>query len=278
MGSKTPFVSEIAPDTYAINEFGLAAMYLLVGQKEALLIDTGCGVCDLEQEIRKLTDKPYRVVLTHGHMDHVGGMGAFARVWLHEKDWEMARRISCEELRSYAEQFGQKGGHTVFDYDPKSIQPIAKLPVFEPLHDGDCFDLGGRTVTAISVAGHTAGGVVFLDRKTRILFSGDCCNFNLLALGASVETTLRELEKLKTYASEFDQNFNGHVGFGGSPTCLSQPKNVTDELIGLCRSVLDGSAEPVEYEFLGVKLTMATRAGIRLSYSPQKRFDADQSR
>ena len=30
MGIREPFVSEIAPDTYAINEFGLAAMYLAV--------------------------------------------------------------------------------------------------------------------------------------------------------------------------------------------------------------------------------------------------------
>ena len=43
MGIKTPFISEIAKNTYAINEFGLTAMYLLVGDESALLIDTGCG-------------------------------------------------------------------------------------------------------------------------------------------------------------------------------------------------------------------------------------------
>lgn len=43
MGIKASFVCEIAPKTYAINEYGLAAMYLLVGEKKAMLIDTGCS-------------------------------------------------------------------------------------------------------------------------------------------------------------------------------------------------------------------------------------------
>ncbi|MFQ6997488.1 MAG: MBL fold metallo-hydrolase [Blautia sp.] len=29
-----------------------------------------------------MTDKPYDVVLTHGHLDHVGGIGAFTDVYL----------------------------------------------------------------------------------------------------------------------------------------------------------------------------------------------------
>ena len=44
-----PYICEIAPKTYVINEFGLSAMYLLVGEEKALLIDIGCGLCDLKQ-------------------------------------------------------------------------------------------------------------------------------------------------------------------------------------------------------------------------------------
>lgn len=58
MSFKTPIIIEIAPGTYAINEFGLATTYLLVGEEKALLIDTGCGVGDLKEVISKLTDKP----------------------------------------------------------------------------------------------------------------------------------------------------------------------------------------------------------------------------
>ena len=68
MGMKEPFVSEIAPDTFAINEYGLDAIYLLVGSERALVIDTGSGAFDLKGLVESLTDKPYDVVLTHGHI------------------------------------------------------------------------------------------------------------------------------------------------------------------------------------------------------------------
>ena len=44
---KRPFVAEIAYQTYAINEHGMDALFLLVGTEKALLIDTGTGVVDL---------------------------------------------------------------------------------------------------------------------------------------------------------------------------------------------------------------------------------------
>ena len=86
MGIKKPFVSEIAKDTYAINEFGLTAMYLIIGEEKALLLDTGCGVCDLKELVSELTDKPVMVALTHGHRDHAGGFGACDEIWLGEED------------------------------------------------------------------------------------------------------------------------------------------------------------------------------------------------
>ena len=64
-------VCEIARDTYVINEAGMAAMFLVIGEERALLIDTGVGMTDLPALIRSLTPLPYDVVLTHGHLDHI---------------------------------------------------------------------------------------------------------------------------------------------------------------------------------------------------------------
>ena len=72
-----PPVAEIAYRTYAINEYGLDAMYLLAGTEKALLIDTGTGVFDLPGLIAARTELPLMVALTHGHPDHAGGMGWF---------------------------------------------------------------------------------------------------------------------------------------------------------------------------------------------------------
>ena len=183
---KEPMVIEIAKNTYAINEFGLSACYFLIGEERALLIDTACGLSDLKSIAASLTDKPYDVVLTHGHHDHIGGIGAFSDVYLQEDDFEMVRNVDVEVRRNFAEELGRAGGYEAFSYDPKKIQPFERLPKFHALHEGDCFELGNRRVECIAVAGHTPGGICFLDEITKILFSGDACNQNLLVLGCSV--------------------------------------------------------------------------------------------
>ena len=42
-------VTEIAKDTWVINEAGMTAMFLLKGTERALLIDTGVGMTDLKK-------------------------------------------------------------------------------------------------------------------------------------------------------------------------------------------------------------------------------------
>jgi len=273
MGMKTPYVSEIAPSTYAINEFGLSTMFLLEGTERAMLIDAGCGICDLEKVIRELTDKEYIVVLSHGHGDHIGAMGSFAQVYLNEQDWEMAKTIDWDVLRGFAEQSGKIGSYTIYDYSPENIKPAEKMPEFLPLNDGDTFDLGDRVIEAISIPGHTPGGMSFLDRKNRIMFSGDCCNINLGAMSASVETTLRSLRKFQSYAEHFDQNFNSHVGYFGRTDCLSQPKSVPDDLIQICEMVLNGTAQPQMIERGGKTVACVRYGHAKLSYLPDWLWD-----
>ena len=75
-------VTEIAKDTWVINEAGMTAMFLLKGTERALLIDTGVGMTDLKKLISWLTPLPYDVVLTHGHPDHIGGAAQFEEVYI----------------------------------------------------------------------------------------------------------------------------------------------------------------------------------------------------
>ena len=112
---KEPMVMEIAKNTYAINEFGLSACYFLVGEERALLIDTACGLSDLKGIAASLTDKPYDVVLTHGHLDHVGGIGAFTDVYLGEADFAMTRNLNAEQLRGFADEIGRNGGYQAYE-------------------------------------------------------------------------------------------------------------------------------------------------------------------
>ena len=76
-------VIEIAPRTWLISEYKLVNMYLLEGDKAALLIDCGTGIGNVAQTVAQLTDKPLTVAITHGHFDHDGAAALFPAVYIH---------------------------------------------------------------------------------------------------------------------------------------------------------------------------------------------------
>ncbi len=261
-----PFVCEIAPDTYAINEYGIAAEFLVIGSERALLIDTGVGLCDLPGLIRRFTSLPYDVVLTHGHGDHAGGIGHFSNIYLHPADFEMVEKIDLEGVKNYNRMLGKQGAWEVYDYDPDAICPIKKMPVLHPIREGYVFDLGGRKLTVIETPGHTAGSICLLDEKARILFSGDACNINLGIFDSPIEEALTGLNKLADIRDKFDRNYNGHIGYIKNPDCLAMPPHVLDDCIEICKSILDGTAQPEILEWFGGKKACAVvKNGTRIS-------------
>lgn len=273
MAMKGPFISEIAKDTYAVNEYGLSAMYVAVGTERALLIDTGCGLTDLPAMMKKLTDKPYDVILTHGHLDHAGGIGWFKKVYLNHADWEMARSVDAENLRHYCDQLGQMGGYEAYDYSPEMVRTFTELPEFLDVADGQVFDLGGRKLTAYLIPGHTKGGLVLIDDASRIMFSGDCANGNTLLMGTSVNTALKGFLKIRALRDRYDRNWNGHVGYAGSPDCFSQPESIPEDLIRICKAILTGTDTPVVQAFLGRERAGMNYGHARMVYDRSWKYD-----
>ena len=269
MAVKIPPVSEIAKDTYVINEFGLTAMYLLVGSEKALLLDTGCGLTDLHGLTAKITDKPLIVALTHGHMDHVGGIGQFSEIFLHPADYEMAANCDYERLRGYVDSLGKMGSYEAFGISPDMVKKNERIPEMKPLQDGDVIDLGGRQIQVIHVPGHTPGGLCFLDESVRILFSGDACNVNLLAQNTAVSETQRALRYLQTFTPKYDRMWNGHVGYAGNFLTCCQPESTLSDLLTICERILNGTAEPKEFPFLGRTMCAYEYGVSRISYDPE---------
>ena len=214
-------------DTWEIDEFDCASIFLLVGTEKAMVIDCGMGIGDLRGAIEMITDKPLVVVISHGHVDHTANARQFDEVWIHPADaaapmpQELARR-KWDTERIAARQKGCIGApYTMFNLYPYDINvdlrdpgPDEKMPVVHDLYDGQQFDLGGgRIVTAYHCPGHSAGEMVFLDSQSRSLFAGDALNYNLGVGAVPVETTLRALKRIRDMGDQYDGIYNGHHDF-----------------------------------------------------------------
>ena len=73
---------------------------LFAGSCGALLRDTGYGLGNLKEMIRKITYKPLTILNSHAHLDHASGNYQFdEEIGLNSKDWELYKKISAPEMR-----------------------------------------------------------------------------------------------------------------------------------------------------------------------------------
>lgn len=245
-------------DTWEIDEFDCASMFLLIGTEKAMLIDCGMGIGDLRGAVEMLTDKPLIVVITHGHIDHTANARQFDEIWIHPKDQDRPIPQSLERRRFDTERIAKRqkncigGAYTMFNLYPYDLNvdlrepgPDEKMPVIHDLYDGQQFDLGGgRIVTAYECPGHSAGEMVFLDEQTRSLFAGDAVNFNLGVSECPVETTLRYLKRLRDLGDKYDGIYNGHHDFRALGAPLDD--DCLPTAIAILEDALDGHIVPCE--------------------------------
>ncbi|MBV9341607.1 MAG: MBL fold metallo-hydrolase [Acidobacteria bacterium] len=146
--------------------------YLIVGEKRVLLFDTGMGISDLKKVITELTTLPIIVLNSHTHNDHVGDNWEFSTIYGMDTDFtrQNARgsRVDAQAEITPDQVCGAlpKG----FDSKAYATRPW-KITAYT--HDGDRFDLGGRTVEVVATPGHTPDAISLLDRANGLIFTGD---------------------------------------------------------------------------------------------------------
>ncbi|MEK4563300.1 MBL fold metallo-hydrolase [Alkalihalobacillus sp. FSL R5-0424] len=170
-------VQEIDPTTFAISEYGhweKVHSFLLIGDKKAMLIDTGLGIDDLSRVTSQLTKLPIDVVTTHVHADHIGSHGQYERIFVHEsdRDWLVngIQGLTIEQIRK--DMSRDITVPTPDSFDPKTYRPFQGEPT-GLLRDGQVFDGGGRALTVLHTPGHSPGHLSFFEEKSGYLFTGD---------------------------------------------------------------------------------------------------------
>jgi glyoxylase-like metal-dependent hydrolase (beta-lactamase superfamily II) len=231
--------------TWVINDNGHSLIYLVTGTRRALLIDTGWGVGDLPGLVASLTPLPLTVLNTHGHPDHVFGNGAFERVYITEADLFMAQGPISEETRQWIKDSmlakNVPVGISLDDWHPSAA------PAFGMVHDGDIFDLGGRTLRVVTTPGHSRGSICLLDLPVRRLFTGDLVLPGVVWAHLDESTTLSEyhstLERLQGLRIEFDALLPAHGNGNAVPFPTALLNELTDGMAQILSGKLIGQPE-----------------------------------
>ena len=218
-------VEKIDSDTYAISEYKHweeTHCYLLCGTKNAVLIDTGLGIANIKKVIDCLTDLPIMVMTTHVHWDHIGGHKYFDHVAVHEaeKDWlsvQFPIPLQAVKRALMAQPCDFPAGFSLDDY-----QIFQGVPQ-RILKDGDCIDLGNRTLHVIHTPGHSPGHCCFFDPERKYLYSGDLIYKGCLdAFYPTTDPWLFWKSVKKLQSLEIDCVLPAHHSLSISPDIINQ--------------------------------------------------------
>ncbi len=242
-------IEKLNEQTWCIEEYDETAsayMYLLAGTEKALLIDTGFGAIPLRKICEELTNLPVTVALTHGHVDHIGGTGAFEEVWLSEEDAELYKAHSKERVRR------------IFTQD--TLLPVKETCQYFSLEM--VFELGDREIRVVKTPGHSVGSVCFLDEKNRWMFTGDtCCKAHVLLqmeYAATMQEYRKSLQTLINMEPFYDITWPGHHSKPVEKQAIHDFLTAVDGILdgameGRMVELPMGSARLLEYKEIGIE-------------------------
>lgn len=188
-----------------------ANMWLVHGSDNDLLVDCGLGVSPLHPVVTSLTrhGREPIVVVTHAHLDHMGGAHEFSECWAHALEAVESPEPGSLHGPTLAAELGlgEELPELLItalpsgDYEPGRYR-LRPARVTRHLGDGDVVDLGDRTFEVLHLPGHTPGSIVLFDEHNGTLFSGDVLYDDALLdeiVGADVDdyvTSMRRLREL----------------------------------------------------------------------------------
>lgn len=197
--------TEISPGLFQIWEPAGVGCTLITGARRALLIDTGYGFDNLAGYVGGLTDLPLTLVNTHGHLDHAGGNWQFSQAaWLHPYErlvYDLYQKDKVTHVPYVEKKFrlGKISDPFPPEFDRASYMEYQTVS-FQDISDHQAFDLGGRTVEAAFLPGHTQGSLALFDCASGTLITGDNVGPSLWIMfkqSAPLSVFARRLAKLR---------------------------------------------------------------------------------
>jgi len=225
-------------------------MYLFEGSERALLMDTSVGVYGLREIVDSLTDKPYDVVITHGHVDHAMGCAEFADkdIYMRLIDLDIYHSMESVGIRRDYVLSGNRREDPDYNIESDEFMPVGNID-FIDLKDGQIFDLGGLHIEILATPGHTQGTIMILDREDKILVSGDAANTFTFLFDPLYSSTVEEYKEMlidlkKRVDGRYEHLYLCHH-------VMEETTEMFDELIELCNLIMEGNAGEFPFVFMG---------------------------
>lgn len=202
-----------------VHPFLQANIWHLRGRDRDLVVDSGVGIGSLRVEMPFLFERDPVVVITHAHLDHLGGAHEFAECYAHPNEsitdpWPGTLNGAelTEQYDLDAAELPERLPDCLLSAVPlagvlRGVYELLPARHALPLHDGDEIDLGDLRITALHLPGHSPGSIGLFDELNRSLFSGDVV-YGLIdgeqlldgIRGADIDsyvTSLRRLKKMR---------------------------------------------------------------------------------
>ncbi|MDR2031405.1 MAG: MBL fold metallo-hydrolase [Azoarcus sp.] len=130
--------------------------------RKAVVIDPGGEIKRIRAAIGELNLSVERILLTHGHIDHVGGAAALSAALAAPIEGPHREDGFLIEGASLARQCGMFGWPPVESFTPTRW-----------LDDGDEIRFGDETLRVIHAPGHTPGHIVYFHAGAKLAQVGD---------------------------------------------------------------------------------------------------------
>ncbi|MBN2064801.1 MAG: MBL fold metallo-hydrolase [Sedimentisphaerales bacterium] len=151
------YVRHLALGDYQTNCYILTSP---TNSDECILVDPGFGVDSLMSFLIEQHWNPVRIILTHGHCDHIAGIST-----LKKRFPDVPVAIGAGDADMLIDPMLNLSAMMRLNVRPGQADEILK--------EGDVITFHDVNLEVIETPGHTPGGLCFLNRKDRILISGD---------------------------------------------------------------------------------------------------------
>jgi len=144
-------------------------IFAFINKDECLLFDCGVGLANIKQYLQSLGINKFKVILTHSHFDHVGGLIFF------EDSEVFALKLINDHLMDNnlgLDYLVQKDFRTEIEYR-SVIDNFNTSSYLCQLVTSEILEIGNYKFKTINLPGHSKDSYVYYDETNGFMISGD---------------------------------------------------------------------------------------------------------